>query len=267
MNRFVIVAICALVLLLGGCACQEQPEPSGVEATATPAQTVDTEHASIDVDQSGSIPTPFEYQQEESINELGLLNNPDTDSTPEPKMSYEQYQNINPDVVGFISIPNTEIEYPILHTDSNYYINHSPQRERSDYGAIYIDPRCSLEDSYLIIYGHNMKNGTMFAGLHNYSDRDFFYATPDFTIIFGDEVRTYRVFSTYVIDLDTDYPTFYSLGITGEDYIDFLIEQQRRSTYSVGVSFAETSEVVALCTCNRASYENGREIVLAVRVG
>ncbi len=266
MKGLLLTVVFMLILSCVACSCGNTEEDITVPKP-TPNSNSEAVRVEVGAEGENATPTPYEYSGEDTVNELGLYNNPDTDATPEPKLEYEQYRTLNPDVVGKISIPNTEIDYPVLYTDSNYYINHSPQRERSDYGSIYIDPRCSLADSYLIIYGHNMKNGSMFGGLHNFSDRNFFYSTPNFTLCIGDEIRTYRVFSTYVIDLDTDYPQFYNLGYVGDEWVKFLEEQRSLSKFDEPVTFVEDSEVVALCTCNRTSYKNGRELVLAIRVG
>ena len=81
----------------------------------------------------------------------------------------------NADCIGWIFIDGTNINYPVMHTPDNpqKYLRLSFEKKHSQSGVPFLDGRCSLQDGNLIIYGHNMKNGTMFSDLKKYLDNDF----------------------------------------------------------------------------------------------
>ena len=104
-----------------------------------------------------------------------------TEKTNEKKPETESTRNIAPvleqnaDCIGWIFIDGTNINYPVMHTPDNpqKYLRLSFEKKYSQSGVPFLDGRCSLQDGNLIIYGHNMKNGTMFSDLKKYLDTDF----------------------------------------------------------------------------------------------
>lgn len=261
-----LTCVLAASLLLVGCSCGETDNVSKEqEGSSDPVSVTVTLPPNGNGEKTEEQAEEYSYEPVGTPKPDGLYNDPDTDATPEPKLSYEEYRAMNKDVIGWITVPNTTIDYPVLHCDTNYYINHSPTRTRSDYGSVYLYEQCERTDRYRIIFGHAMKDGSMFAPLHNFSDREFFSNTPTFTLTDGDEKQTYRIFSAFVTDVDVEYPMFMTLGLSGKEYVAFLEELQDRSLFAVeGITFDENSRVVCLVTCNRVSYANGREIVLGV---
>lgn len=103
------------------------------------------------------------------------------EETDEKKSETESTRNIAPvleqnaDCIGWIFIDGTNINYPVMHTPDNpqKYLRLSFEKKYSQSGVPFLDGRCSLQDGNLIIYGHNMKNGTMFSNLKKYLDTDF----------------------------------------------------------------------------------------------
>ena len=90
-------------------------------------------------------------------------------------------QAVNGDALGWIMIPETEISYPLVQgTDNQYYLTHTWDNTPSAVGAVFLDWRASpdLSDFHTLIYGHRMKNGSMFAGLKYFSDRDYWREHP-----------------------------------------------------------------------------------------
>lgn len=104
-----------------------------------------------------------------------------TEETDEKKPETESTRNIVPVLeqnaacIGWIFIDGTNINYPVMHTPDNpqKYLRLSFEKKYSQSGVPFLDGRCSLQDGNLIIYGHNMKNGTMFSDLKKYLDTDF----------------------------------------------------------------------------------------------
>jgi sortase B len=106
--------------------------------------------------------------------------------TPLSEMSvvsaYQQLHEQNPDMVGWVKIEGTAINYPVMYTpnDGDFYLNHGFDKQKSKSGVPFIDQRCSINPpaTNIIIYGHHMKNGTMFADLAKYKDKKFWQDHP-----------------------------------------------------------------------------------------
>ena len=119
-------------------------------------------------------------------------------------IDFAELQKKAPDAYAWIRIPDTRIDYPICQseTDNAYYLSHTAQKEDRFEGAIFTENYNSKDftDPVTVIYGHNMKNGSMFADLHQFSDKDFFEKHPTFTIETADGKLNCRVFAAYTAD-------------------------------------------------------------------
>lgn len=194
------------------------------------------------------------------------LPTPSLTPTAEILAQYAPLLEINPEVVGWITIDNTSINYPLMqHDDNEYYLLHDPSNTSSIYGSIYIDYRNhpSIQNQNTLIYGHNMNDGSMFHELLKFKDETFFTSHPYLYISNLYERFTYEVFSVYVVDADVESiaPSFPS----DEAFLSYLNSCMARSLYPSNISFNPTDEIVTLVTC---SYElpNARTIVQARRV-
>lgn len=188
--------------------------------------------------------------------------------SPSPQIleKYHTLLSVNKEVVGWITIPDTAIDYPLLqHVDNNYYLSYDLNNELSVYGSIYIDHRNSpsLHNQNTLIYGHNMNNGSMFHDLLRFKEEDFFTSHPYLYIDDLYERHTYEVFAVYVVNADVEtvevaYPN-------DEDFLSYLEACQERSLYSKDMNFTAQDEIVTLVTC---SYElsNARTLVQARRI-
>ena len=101
----------------------------------------------------------------------------------------------NADCIGWLSIDGTTISYPVMHTpsDPQKYLRRNFYGKYSQSGVPFLDGRCDLQNSNLIIYGHNMRNGTMFSDLKKYVDRDFLNAHRTVKFETVDKVQTFTV--------------------------------------------------------------------------
>lgn len=119
-------------------------------------------------------------------------------------IDFAALQARNPDVYAWITVPGTAIDYPILQseTDNTYYLTHTIDGTQSPEGSIYTEDYNSrdMEDPNTVIYGHDMKNGSMFQNLLSYQDRSFFNANRDILIYTPDAIRHYRIFAAYLYD-------------------------------------------------------------------
>ena len=158
----------------------------------------------------------------------------------------------NPDTVGYISIPNTRVQYPVTQTvDNDYYMTRDFYGNPFDGGSIFMDYRNNIreigEPNNLIIYGHHMKDNSMFATLTYYYSNTFFQSNPiiEFDTIYGN--YKWEVFSAYATDVDFYYIETYFA--TPEDYADFLQECKDKSKHKNDVMPTAEDTILTLSTC------------------
>ena len=127
----------------------------------------------------------------------------------------------NADCIGWLSIDGTSISYPVMHTpsDPQKYLRRNFYGKYSQSGVPFLDGRCSLQSTNLIIYGHNMKNGTMFADLKKYVDREFLNAHRTVKFETADGIRYFTVTEV----LRTDITDAWYDRIAAEDGSRYLV--------------------------------------------
>ncbi len=117
-------------------------------------------------------------------------------------IDFEALKSINPDIVGWIQIPGTVIDYPICWRDGDneYYMTHSAEGEKRAFGAIMLDGANSsaAEEHLVVLYGHHMRNGTMFKDIVRYTDADFLNDHKSISLFFPDREERYSVIGTIV---------------------------------------------------------------------
>ena len=170
----------------------------------------------------------------------------------------------NPDTVGWIVFDNMDISYPVmLGTDDVYYLDHTFSGEVNSAGSIFMEAQnhADFQDCHTILYGHNMKNLSMFGKLKNYKKQDFYEGNEYFTIYTPDAVLRYQIFSYYDISEDSDV---YSVGFQPDQTFQSFVETcLRRSYYDTGVSVSKQDKIITLSTC---SAEGQRFVVHAKRI-
>jgi len=170
-------------------------------------------------------------------------------------VDFEGLWKTNKDVYAWITIPGTEIDYPILQheTDNTYYLNYNIDGSYGYPGCIYTENMNSKDftDNNTVIYGHNMKNGTMFAGLHKYEDKTFFEENQKILIYTPEEELNYTIFAAYIYD---DRHLLYSFDFAQEDvYASYLEEiKNMRSMNALireDVEVTSQDKIITLVTC------------------
>lgn len=164
----------------------------------------------------------------------------------------------NPDVVGYITIKNTKISYPIMHTTNNdFYLNHDYLGGHRLSGSIFLDYRNYADipiNENSCIYGHNLTNGNMMNNITYFLDEDFFNENKYIEIITEKGLYTYEVFAVYKTDMYSDYITTYFK--TTEDVIEFAKVQESRSLYKrEGIEFKSGLKLLTLSTCTNVLQE------------
>lgn len=175
--------------------------------------------------------------------------------TEEIPIKFDELWEINPDVYAWITIPGTDIDYPILQhpSDDAYYLNHNIDGSYGRPACIYTESLNSKDftDNNTVIYGHNMKNGTMFAQLHKFEDKDFFDEHREVTIYLPDKVLHYKIFAVHTYD---DRHLLYSFDFSKKevykDYLESVFSiRDMSANIDTDMTVTEDDKIVTLATC------------------
>ena len=173
-------------------------------------------------------------------------------------------KELNPDVLGWIAIPDTELSYPLLQgEDNNWYLNHTWMGERSAVGAIFLECQCAPDFSGFntIIYGHRMNNHSMFGTLREYKQQDFWSQHPAVYIVDSASVRRYEIFAAGEASVrEVVYRLDIECSGLQQEFIDYCLEQ---SVIDTGVVPTAEDQVITLSTCTGRGYAT-RWVVQAV---
>lgn len=212
------------------------------------------------------------YQKEDSVyKKLEQFADVTAEEAPGQKsysspIDFESLWDINAETIAWIQFETMEINYPIVQgEDDDFYLHHGFYKEENKCGCIFMDTTSkadfSSENSF--IYGHNMKNKSMFAKLNQYSDSAFYPEHTDFLIYTPESTRRYRIFSCYPAELDWDSFTYEFKD--REEYANWLETVKGRSLYDTGITPDPSQNTVTLMTCTPKGH-NYRFLVHAILV-
>lgn len=189
-----------------------------------------------------------------------------TAADPDGGIDFAALQAINPDAAAWLEMPGLGISLPVVQAaDNETYLHRSFDGSDSPAGCLFFAAPAG-DGLYRVIYGHNLHDGSMFNGLLNYRDEDFYAANPTFTLYTPEGAGTWRIFSCHTA---TDMEELYRTDRTaGEEYDAFLQQLLEASEYDTGAELPEGAQVVTLSTC-LTSYGSGLEryVVHAYREG
>ena len=191
-----------------------------------------------------------EYQKIQDL----VINTEKKDDTKEETFSvdFEKLLEMNSDVVGWIRFDEpSEINYPVVQgRDNEEYLKRTFEANTNKLGTLFVDVNNPGDFSgrNTFIYGHNMKNGSMFAQLLKYKDDSFYKEHPYFYIYTPDgKVRTYEIFSAGVVkDTSDSYIMDYADDAAFQTYIDYI---KQESAYPTSAEVTTASKIVSLSTC------------------
>lgn len=181
-------------------------------------------------------------------------------------LNLSKLQETNSDVIGWILIPDTNVNYPILQTDNNdYYLTYTWDKKYNWMGSIYMDAidKRDFSDFHTIIYGHNVRNELMFSQLLNYKNKDFFRAHPMIYIFNGEKIMKYEIFAAF--EADVEGHVFLS---EIEDEISrevFINKSINSSNVKAKIKPTADSNIITLSTCTGRGHDT-RWVVQAVRL-
>lgn len=175
---------------------------------------------------------------------------------------FENYRKQTSDFVGWLTINGTNIDQPLVQGPNNdYYLGYDYLGNKSSAGSLYIDYRNlgNFYDTHMAIYGHYMRNGTMFHDLHLYKDADFLAAHPFITVYGLREAFQYEIFSVQIVSGASYYLYFDMTDETLVDYADYL---WRGSIHKKQPQYPKDLRLLTLVTCTY-EFDNARLLIHA----
>ena len=201
----------------------------------------------------------------EKVRDVAIKN---ADDKEKFRVDFDELMKINKDTVGWIRFYKepSQINYPVVQgADNDLYLHKTFSANENTLGAIFVDAAASSDftDKNTIIYGHRMKDGSMFRKLEEYKDEDFWKENPYFYIYTPDGREiTYKIYSVgQVLDTSDTYLTSFA---SDEEYQTFLDMTMKEADYDTGVKVTTDDTVVTLSTCTAASDEH-RFVVRGVK--
>lgn len=183
-------------------------------------------------------------------------------------INFDDLKSKNSDTVGYININNTNISYVVVKGDDNsYYLNHNFEKKWSVAGWIFADyhNRFDGTDKNIVIYGHKMRDGSMFAELKNTLNEDWYLNSDNHYIAFTTPLDTfyYKIYSIYTIEPELYYIN--TIFNNENEFSEFLKITKGRSIYDFGVSVDVDDQVLTLSSCMDA-YNQRRVVVHAKKI-
>jgi len=206
---------------------------------------------------SDGTPEPKQPSAEES--------QPDTPTEPTaPQVDFDALKAINPEIVGWLTIDGTNIDYPIAqHSDNDYYLHHLFTGEWNSSGCLFMDCRNEpdFSDRHTIIYGHHMDNGTMFQNLMLYKSQEFYDQHPTAQLVTPEGSYTVEFFAGYVASVEDN--AWQVAFATKKEFADWLSAAKGRSLFASPISPTAIDRIITLSTCSYEFY-NARFVVHGV---
>lgn len=190
----------------------------------------------------------LEILTEQSKEEQNQENN-ENDEKAEPEVDFAKLEEINSDVIGWIKIKDTYIDYPILYSDTyGYYVERDINKKYNAAGSIFVDPGTNKEfkGANTVLWGHHMRNGKMFANLNKIYKGEL-GENIEIRIITKEETYTYKIFATYVMDLDNATIKQNLSDKEKETYIERALKRSKIKFNTENMD--RTKEMLTLVTC------------------
>lgn len=177
-------------------------------------------------------------------------------------VDFEALKAINPEIIAWLIVDGTEISYPVAHTTNNEkYLKTAYDGSKSNSGTIFMNSgnRGDFLDQNTLIYGHHMRDNSMFGKLMNFEDPNYLLSHRTFTVYTPQEALKYEIFSAFVT---------YSASFVYTDYFeyswefaDFIQKSLDSSVADMGVEVTENDKIVTLSTCTSRGKRSERFVV------
>lgn len=220
----------------------------------------------------GTVPEPTVPASTTPKPALVTVKDPDTGALVQVLPEFAELYQLNNDIVGWISINGTQINYPVMQTPSSpdYYLKRDYYGNYSDWGCIYAREACDINkpSDNITLYGHMMKDGSMFGDLENYRYSSTYWKNHYIQFDTLTERHTYQVFAVFRTSgtLGVGYPYYlFDNAQSEEEFNSFVSQCKSLAFYDTGITPVYGEKLITLSTCEY-SIENGRLVVVARRI-
>ena len=229
------------------------------------------EKPAVDNNKTPETPAPKKTEEPQAESKPAEPSEPEPEplsypTEPPLAVDFESLKAINPDVKGWLYIEALDISYPVVQGPDNDAYLHTTYEGTSNFaGSIFLDyqNQGDFSDGNTIVYGHNMKNLSMFGKLKQMKEQEKYRDSVYFWMLTPESNDVYQIFSAFYTEADSDVYTLYSGG--GEAFVQYLNTMAARSEIPVEQpEMDENSHIIVLSTC-AASDTTGRFVVLGVR--
>ena len=181
------------------------------------------------------------------------------------EIDFDSLKGINKDTIGYIKVNNTNIDYIVVKgKDNSYYLNHNFERKWNVAGWVFADYHNKFDgsDKNIVIYDHNMKDGSMFGSLSNVLKKEWYTSDENKYITFVSENGTYKyeIFSIYTVDKEDYYIN--TMFKDNETFNSFINTIKSRSIYNFKVDVSKDNQILTLSSCTKGGKQ--RVVVHAV---
>ena len=209
-------------------------------------------------------------KQENTFEDLIEIVEENIENQEERKIDINKLYEENKDIVGWLKIDNTTINYPIMQNinDPNYYLRRDFYKNYSSYGTPYMAKQCNLNSDNIVIYGHHMKNNKMFGELEKYKSKDFYNNHEIITFTTLEKEYSYEIFAVFKTTVYTKNTFRYYENINFENkkmYNDFINICKDKSLYQTGIEIKDKEKLITLSTCEYSN-KNSRLVIVARKI-
>ncbi len=187
----------------------------------------------------------------------------------EDNVNIENLYKINSDIIGWVKIEGTNIDYPVMQTKNspNYYLRRNFYKEYSVMGTPYLAEQCDIQNSEnLIIYGHHISNNKMFGELENYKQEDYYKEHQIIKFYSREEKAEYEIIAVFKTVAYTGFKYYNYCNLKSEsEFIAFINKCYDLAFYDTGKKAEYGDKLICLSTCEY-SQTNGRLVVLAKKI-
>ena len=232
-------------------------------ATAAPVQTPE------------EVPDAPTLSQEPEIPEgLVAVTHPTTGETVWMRPEFEALFAVNPEIVGWITVADTKIDYPVVQSsqgNTDYYLTRNFYRKKDAHGCIYAREACDvlLPSDNITLYGHRMNNGSMFGDLGKFKKQSFWESHRTFRFDTLYQTGTYEILAVFQTQAGTEESFRYHLFVDAESpevFDAYIAACKELALFDIGVEAEYGDQLLTLSTCDYHE-DNGRLVVVAKRIG
>lgn len=208
-----------------------------------------------------------------ALNEIVIDKTNITSEKTERMLQVEELKKENEDIIGWLEISNSNINFPVVQgTDNQYYMTHTYKKENSKDGSIFLDKDYNWNppSSNLLLYGHNNKNGKMFQELLEYKEESYYKEHPTIKFTTVSEDSEYEILSVFLSRVyyknENDvFRYYYFINAENEEQYNYYIEESKKvSLYDTGKTAKFGEQLLTLSTCEY-SQKDGRFVIVAKR--